>query len=414
MTLSKIYLFFFMTYYSLTLIFGNRFLKSGFNPQALLLMLSLAYIMFNLNFYIKFDKKNKINIIFRFLILYSFFMIILSFLNFVGLFNIINIENNLRWIPRQSYFIIIGLFVGSALYKSLLSLKYNFIFKYRNLIYLLFFMLFIYEIREEHITFIFNIGEEHMTFIFFPTVIYTIYIFDNKYLGTGLFFVYLLSHGFYKITGLLICMMTFLFMLMNYRHILQFKKHIYIIFFFIICSVLIFGMANLDYLKELDSNTMWRLAFWHDNIKILIKTFFTGVGFGTPYYSYNLSSVIQIWNLSTNLEYGFIDTAFIIPQHNSFVNIFYRLGIIGFILFLLFNFYIFKYFKNSLRKFKNDPVVYKSLKVILLGFILSIINIAFNAGLESPRIFLSYLLFTPLSIAYNKIILNKEKYEIAK
>lgn len=410
LSISKTYLLLFSVYYLLILLYGNKFLKSGFNPQILIFLISLVYVVICFDFYTKIKIKNKMSLMFCIFTLYSFIMIILSSFNFVGLFNIVNIENSLRWVPRQSYFIFIGLFIGIALYRSFLLLKDDFIYKNKKFILLLLVLLLFMLV-------FFNKGDKRITTIFFPVLIYSVCVFNNKYLG--IFFLFLsfflnvfnFFGGNEGATGFLCFIITLSFILLNHKNILEFKKHIYIIIFFAILGLLILGTFNLNNLEKIDTNAWWRLVYWIDELKLLAKTYFIGVGFGTSYHSFYLGSILALTPMRAIQEYGVNNAQFVVAQHNSVLNIFFRLGILGLIFFILFNFYVIKNFKISLIKYKDNPVIYKSLKIILLGFILSIIHVLFNVGLESPRMFISYLLFISLSVAYNVKILYKNNYE---
>ena len=135
----------------------------------------------------------------------------------------------------------------------------------------------------------------------------------------------------------------------------------------------------------LDPSAGWRLMLWTDNIKSTVNdTFLIGHGFGTTYFAAkgrNPGEFIDLYPIwknsmgSTLLQYGSMYKAeFLLPQHNSFINIFYRLGIIGLFLFL-------SYLNSIAKKIKFYGGNYQQLNFILL---LSMLIIGVNVGLESP------------------------------
>ena len=112
------------------------------------------------------------------------------------------------------------------------------------------------------------------------------------------------------------------------------------------------------YMTDSDMNTGWRLKVWVDDIKSTVNsTFFIGHGFGTTYFPYVQHTD---WN-------------FVRGQHNSFVNIFYRMGIVGLLLFMA-------YINSIEKKIRNFNAPHELNYILLLGMII----IGVNVGLESP------------------------------
>ena len=132
------------------------------------------------------------------------------------------------------------------------------------------------------------------------------------------------------------------------------------------------------FVTTIDGNAGWRLMAWVHNIQSTINdTFLFGHGFGTSYFSSggsNPGDFIQLFASRSVERHGsnYI-TAFLQGQHNSFINIFYRLGIIGLLIFLA-------YFKNIAKQIKIICAPHQLNYILLLGMII----IGVNVGLESP------------------------------
>ncbi|MFC1504030.1 O-antigen ligase family protein [Spirochaetota bacterium] len=211
---------------------------------------------------------------------------------------------------------------------------------------------------------------------------------------------------FYKSTDLICFIALLLFMavdLTKIKSILTVSKKLVFLFILFIILALTALYMNLDAVKSLDPNTWWRLIYWKKEAGILLNTSFLGVGFGTPYS-------LPAWEDTIRLiffKYHGPESHYIVAQHNSFMNILYRTGFIGFLLFIMFNYFIIRSFKKNYIANMHDKSISGSINILFLGYVLSVINILLNVGLESPRVFLSYLLFVPLSVAYLK---NIEKH----
>jgi len=156
----------------------------------------------------------------------------------------------------------------------------------------------------------------------------------------------------------------------------------YIGLFILTCIIVAYFIpeSRINLLTMLDPNAGWRLSMWVDNITSTTdNTFLFGHGFGTPYFSiqesqFGLRTPIRIAD-DTLRQWGGnkIIAMFVLPQHNSFINIYYRLGAVGLLLFF--------YFLNSISKRIKKLKDLRHLNYILL---FSIIIIGVNVGLESP------------------------------
>ena len=179
-------------------------------------------------------------------------------------------------------------------------------------------------------------------------------------------------------------------------------------FIFSIIITIYFIPENILNLGTLfGSNAYWRFIFWVDNIQSTINnTFLVGHGFGTPYFAtegnqFSLRTPIRIAD-NTLRQYGgnkYI-AQFVLPQHNSFVNAFYRLGIVGLLFFLA-------YFTTLAKRINNLNIPYQFHYILLLSMII----IGVNVGLESPR-YCTQFVFINALIHYI-IFENYNKYQIS-
>lgn len=136
----------------------------------------------------------------------------------------------------------------------------------------------------------------------------------------------------------------------------------------------IYRFTSLD----MDANSIWRLAYWADEMATLSASFGVGVGFGTSYGSISFlgSAVYGVEGGPFGSDDGFsyLDKIFVTGSHNSFVSIAFRLGIIGIVLLLV---YLYESYRSSLRHWDVQPIV-------PFLFFSAIVIVAFNVGLESP------------------------------
>jgi len=138
-------------------------------------------------------------------------------------------------------------------------------------------------------------------------------------------------------------------------------------------------------------NESWRLVFWVNSVRATVdETLLFGHGFGTSYFDISLinpSRFLQFFIPENTLsQYPNPEVVqFILPQHNSFINIFYRLGFIGLSLFL-------GYLITISNKIKKLKLPYQLHYILLTGMLI----IGVNVGLESPRFLTQFILLFSL------------------
>jgi O-antigen ligase len=207
-----------------------------------------------------------------------------------------------------------------------------------------------------------------------------------------------------------------LFGLYYYRKPLSlYLKKIAIAVVLIVTCMITYNQQITAFLLKADVNTWWRFVYWSHEMNILRETDFVGVGFGTPYVRTDeFSSIDDFSNDATQQRGGFEAAAsineisYVVAQHNSFVNMYYRMGFIGGSSFIYINYFILLYSARlikSLRRMKKDM----ELRFFLwseFSYFGSISIIAFNVGLETPRYFIPYL----ISVSIHLGLIRKYNY----
>lgn len=163
---------------------------------------------------------------------------------------------------------------------------------------------------------------------------------------------------------------------------------------------------------ESDPNSLWRLNVWINEIGSLSKTCFTGVGFGSAYVTKDIVNQVSNSNMyTTNVEGGLESGIYLVANHSSLLNMFYRMGILGGLLFLALNVQLIrvvvKTYRQATRKMKS--LLWRMFAV----FIYETIIIALNPGLEMMQFALSYilsvsvLLAVVMEIQYQRLIVKE-------
>lgn len=153
-----------------------------------------------------------------------------------------------------------------------------------------------------------------------------------------------------------------------------------------LCFILPLMLPELE--SMLDANSLWRACYWADELNMVAKSSFLGVGFGTSYASADFLNpfTYQPWGdgdpFVATAQYTIYDKVFVTGPHNSFVSVAFRLGIIGIVLFVL---YLIALQIKQLKSIQSISVgsLYLSCS--------SLIIIALNVGLENPGYLLMFL-----------------------
>ncbi|MGD9866697.1 MAG: hypothetical protein AB7U38_01725 [Hyphomicrobiales bacterium] len=159
------------------------------------------------------------------------------------------------------------------------------------------------------------------------------------------------------------------------------------------------GTIHPDLLKE-DYNAWWRFTGWQYNFAALWESGMLGIGFGTPYRpvaAENLEHAMRVtqaareaWTAGAQPY----DLIYMRTQHNSFVNLFFRTGLLGGMAFLLFNIGL---LAAGLRAIASgDPLTRAHVAMAMFVFVLGAVEIALHVGLETPRFLIAYTLAASL------------------
>ena len=156
-------------------------------------------------------------------------------------------------------------------------------------------------------------------------------------------------------------------------------------FLFMICLMFILPLFVSVFENIFDANSFWRLRYWNDQLKQVLYTKFIGVGYGTTYATENFTG--QIKNIiggpfGATIYNSTLEKLFIVSSHNSYISVFFRLGLIGIGLFLYMLFKISSYIKKNYKTITLTSIFLFYSSVVLIGV---------NVGLESPYYLLMFI-----------------------
>ena len=101
-------------------------------------------------------------------------------------------------------------------------------------------------------------------------------------------------------------------------------------FVFLTLVMTVIGFRYVQNVWNIDPNTGWRLAFWHDSIAAVWQTHGVGVGFGTEAIRNFYPELMRdLFRSDANDDFLLIGT------HNAFSDVGFRLGLVGLGLFLI-------------------------------------------------------------------------------
>jgi hypothetical protein len=179
--------------------------------------------------------------------------------------------------------------------------------------------------------------------------------------------------------------------------------------FFVVMALggaLVLGLMAGSLLPDLigfDVNTQWRFLVWRENLFAALSSGSLGVGFGTPYYELSSGNVAEAYRLTKFAEFtqyalsSPIDILYIRGQHSSFVNAFYRMGLLGGGLLIAFNVAVLILLARAMRA--GAPEERPLLAAAGAVFIVEASQIGMHVGLESPRYYAAYALAVGLARA---------------
>ena len=162
--------------------------------------------------------------------------------------------------------------------------------------------------------------------------------------------------------------------------------------------ILFVSSAFIMYYVQGDPNSLWRLYVWINEINSLSQTYYTGVGFGSAYVTEDIIYQVDNSNMYIQNENGAVETGvFLVANHSSLLNMFYRMGLLGGFLFLTLNV---KMICIVIKMYRYADKRMRSLLWRLFSvFLYETVIISLNPGLEMMQFALSYLLCVSFLLA---------------
>ncbi len=415
----------FLIFYALFIPFGGLFLKIGGKLNVFFLLMGGSLVYFFWLFFKKKKKQLDFSVLGNYIKCFKLFwmligiVLLLSSIKFAYLlFNLQNLDYNFSFVFRQGYFFFV-IPIGILLFRQIASTD-----KLEKLskisIYLYTFLLLTLIVFKVPFTDGITYSEGLLimtTFIFYRF---------NKPLG---FILSLLSVAFLTsdqssfLLGYIVIFGTMTLSIfnisklkLNYAHV----KKLSLLLGIAILTIVVAVLLNIDKFEQLlasDANALWRWQYWKNEMVTLAKTYGLGVGYGTAYASDNIWWTINNPNCFATANDSFSIpqklVLFVVPQHSSLINAFYRLGIFGGFLFLTLNIYpimlALKAICKSIGK-ERDILLWS-----VTNYIASIFIIFLNPGIVSPRFMFSYLFMYAinLGLAYKTLLKVKQKEILA-
>lgn len=382
-------IFFFLSFqYFLFLTFNELLLKSQqtriYVLEILLFSLVCVFKRRQLwNTYKQFNGAPFLRILLFFMMIGAVYLAF-SYNNFFTKYwHLYSLDYNASFIPRHffivaQFFISVGL--GYCLYKSNFLLSFN-----NKYVIAVFAGLTLFFVGM-------NFSDSSRTYSSFIVLLVSLLSVNQKrYVFLPLFLIpFFIEFSSYTI-GLLILIFIIFYMGTLSKML---EKHGMLKVSFFVLFVMILMMAYSTLISEKideDVNSAWRLVVWTNEIRTLIRTQFTGVGFGTAYVTIDILQQTDNVNMYLKAENGFSEGIFIIANHNSILNTFYRMGLLGGLTFLVLNLSLFSWF----LKVNHEPLperVKRYLWWAMANYLFNFVIISLNPGLEMLQFSIGYQL----------------------
>lgn len=329
----------------------------------------------------------KLKTYFTGLFIISLIMLTLSTLNLPDFWHISNLIYDTKFIARH-YLIIIELFFpigfGYILYKT------NFLFNISNKILLITSLAVFYGNNLWYV----SISVASLSLIAFRK--------NMKWLVLPLFFANT-EQSSWVVGWVSMVILTFFGKYFIYFFKQSTKTKIFTIIT-VTAFVLSATYSSFYNILENDNNTMWRWQVWTNEIQSLSATFGTGVGFGSAFVTTDIWKYVNNSSMYMAPDGSMYDALFLVASHNTFLNFFYRLGIIGGLLFLLLHF---QTIRICLKMYKQaDGTMKKHIWWAFVNFIYQTCVIMLNPGLEMMQFALGFCVCGSFIIAL--ILKNNE------
>lgn len=395
-------IYFIMAYWFLSVIFGNTWIQGKVGPLNtwyLLMGIGILYL-FYYNFCVSKEKK-KVTLVqgdiygarfFNSVKVYAIVYLIyitLSMFRFVKIFNL-DLDYEFSFILRQSYLIFCFPIMWMTVREIAKDPK-RFEIMISDQVLIGAFLLLV-------IAYYFGYYD-HQPYRHLIFGIASLYFLKNKNLLSFVMLGWTCAIGIFpeQSTGVLsvlaaVAVYTFYKLCVNF-----FRQELKVqIIFLAALIVLVFIIGFLLFGEKIagDANSMWRLSYWMNELRMVRKTWGLGVGFGTAYGDNHFLNEVNNPNV-------FIEQVpagqeayalFVITQHSSVINVLYRMGVVGLITFLMIFFRLFQWIAKAYNRNSRYQAV---LQWSMINLFFEIVIFSLNPGLESPR----YMIGTMLKIS---------------
>ena len=160
-----------------------------------------------------------------------------------------------------------------------------------------------------------------------------------------------------------------------------------------------------------DANALWRLMVWTNEVLSLKETYFTGVAYGTAYVTETIYNEVSNSNMYTN-DFTNNEGLFVVANHSSILNMFYRMGLLGGIIYVSIILISLKWYSKIYTYIK----IKKSRRYLywaLINWLINLLIICINPGLESPQFATTYLLSQGIFLG-TLLYYQKQLYIVSK
>lgn len=323
------------------------------------------------------------------------------FLSYEGLHAFFNLENlpfEEEYIFRH-FMVVVELLLPVGL--GYLMYKSDFVYRFSNRILLLF-SVFIFSLRY--------MGYNPLPYTGVLVAAFSLYLFQTKRIWfMPLLILALPSHSAYIMAAAAVCIVT---LFRNWLiKLFRWETNIKMVVFFIFLAIIftLFAPELYDIISK-DENSLWRLMVWSNELNSLYQTNGLGVGFGTAYVTPQIYFEVANANMYIDFDNGSIyERLFLVANHNSFLNMFYRMGIIGGTLFLLIFIYMIKWTLGLYVKASESMKSY--IWWAFCGFVYQIFIILFNPGLEMMQFAMNFCLVIGIQLAVLFKVQSEIKFE---
>lgn len=157
----------------------------------------------------------------------------------------------------------------------------------------------------------------------------------------------------------------------------------------LIAFIIYFAWDHIFAMILKDENSLWRLIVWQNELESFLRTDCTGVGFGSAYVTTDIYALVDNYNMYLDRDGTMYERLFLVANHNSIINMFYRMGLLGGILFFIWNILIcsmcFISFKKRLLGEHNEYCWWA-----FTNYMYNLMIIAMNPGMEMMQFAINY------------------------